>query len=195
MDAKAILMRENCISGEDVGVDEELVVAHAKRSSLPVIGRIVSERSVRGDVTRYTLAAAYRLPDGDVLISHSAGAFTRITKSKDRFRDYLARKAIWGYRYEPRLLERLIAIERAGRCHGEIYSWFGGDYKLEELAATRCQKSHAQTGKAWTAEEKIERLREHLERIAEKEWDGQLAAMAALNLLRDDSIQVIPKLD
>lgn len=173
-----------------------------RRESLPLLGRIVFERpgtprvsephgsplaGAPVDDARFVRREARRLPDGDIMVIIDGKSWARYTRDERRIAEYRARKSIWGYRYERRLLDALCDLERLGRPPQHIYSWFGGTCGLDTIRLTGVQHSHS-GGHAATAEEKLTRLREYLEPLCDTEWEGAEIARAALDFARDGSV-------
>lgn len=183
---------ELCLSGyRNVGSDHESgeYWRDDKRAELPLLGRLVLEKPSVLDgeeLSRFIRVEARRLPDGDVILYYPKG-WVRLTSDPKRIEDHNARSRIWGHRYERRLLDALIRLERCGRPPGLVYSWLGGTCGLHELATTAVSRSYA-GGKTKTGPEEVESLREYLEEVAEKDWSGASIAAEARELAVPGSI-------
>lgn len=129
--------------------------------------------------------ALYPLPNGDMVEVIGNGlSWTRWTKDPDVVHDRFVRKSIVQYVYRQDLFEVLAGLERDGYLKLGYYSWFGGLPK----SATRYQGAYGGFNNS-TAEEKVQRLQDHLQKCLVRHPIAEDRIRKAMELAKSGSIE------
>lgn len=168
-----------------------------KRETLPLVARVIEESGGESEsgLFRTVRRELRRLPNGDYMLIVDGKSWSRLTFDEGLIADYHARCRIWGHRYDPELLDTLVALEREGAPNGLCYTWLGGTAGLHDVEITGCVQCFG-GGRSSTAIEKLAHLHEYLEQYhwTPDEPTRRLIERAS-ELAVPGSIQVIPRTD
>ena len=130
-----------------------------------------------------------QLPNGDLVVVMNGVSWTRLTKDPSVAAERLERANIPGYQYSSQMGPLLVEATRNKALMDNLGDWLGGTAAIKRFErAGYWQDNHAGP-MASTAQEKRDRFRKHLQKVAEYpgKTEDQLASIRALQALVSNS--------